>query len=246
MSTYVSSVALYGEKTGPLRHLLATTQKIIAAHLGDTFRPYTLEQIHGTIMGLDGVADPSSGEFVNRYFLELTGERRSMDHRLAMDILADRLTPPVTIRLGGHRGDTAAAFTSRGQHPFERSFSVQGDALVLMGWPIETVKNGDAQRPLDDLRRALSEAGFLHRYHRSSDDVDNDFYLVVGHHREAPKDALGRAAGSVRAHLAAHPLDIQVGIAQVQIVAADNSTLAPATFVGTLPMGSEQLALLYS
>jgi hypothetical protein len=245
VSAFVTSVALYGDKTGPLQRLLATTQRIVAGQLGDSFRPYTLEQIHGTIIGLDGVADPSSGELVNQYFLELTGDRRSVNHRRAMEILADRLTPPMTIRFGGNRPDMPAAFASRGQHPFERSFSVQGDALVLMGWPIETVKNGDTTRPLDDLRRALNEAGFLHRYHRTPDDVDNDFYLVVGHHYKAPEEALRRTVELARVYLADHPVDVPVGTAQIRIVAADTATLARPSFVGALPINSEEFAALY-
>jgi hypothetical protein len=168
-----------------------------------------------------------------------------MDHRLAMEMLADRLAPPLTVRLGGHRPEVPAAFTSRGMHPFERSFSVQGNALVLMGWPADTVKNGDTARPLDDLRRALNGAGFLHRYHKAPDAVDNDFYMVVGHHRDAPDTALQRVAGLVRAYLADHPVDVTVGAAQIRIIAADTTTLDPATFVGRLPLTVEEIAALY-
>jgi hypothetical protein len=124
-------------------------------------------------------------------------------------------------------------------------FSVQGDAFVLVGWPVSTVTNGIASGPLDDLRRAMNDANIVHWYHRSSTDIDNDFHLVIGHHNGAPQGETEEAVSAVRAYLAQHPVQVEVGVDQIAIVAADSPTLAPARFIGRLPIDSADIVNLY-
>ena len=230
-SRFVSAVAFYGPKAGRLRELVAGVQDLIASHVGRDFRPYTHEQVHATLIALNGVRD--GGTVVNEYMLELAGQRREMDLPRVMDILARRFATPLPVRIGGFRPDQAPPFTSRGQHPAQRSFSVQDRAFVLVGWPAASIA-GDG-RPLDDLRREMNAAGLLHRYHASPGDVDNDLHMVVGHHAGAPAAALGRAAAAVRDMLAAEPADLAIGMADVKVVAADSHTLAPPLFVSGIP-----------
>ena len=241
----ITAVALYGTKTGDFKILLETVQAILSARLRDRFRPYTLDQIHGTVIRLDGVADTQAGRIVNLRYLEVTGIPRAMDHARALEILTAHLTPPLSIRIGGYGPGTAATFSSRGQHPHERMFSVQGDAFVLVGWPVSTVTNGIASGPLDDLRRAMNDANIVHWYHRSSTDIDNDFHLVIGHHNGAPQGETEEAVSAVRAYLAQHPVQVEVGVDQIAIVAADSPTLAPARFIGRLPIDSADIVNLY-
>jgi hypothetical protein len=101
---------------------------------------------------------------------------------------------------------------------------------VLIGWP--TVPG----RPLDKLRRDMNAANLLHRYHQHPGDIDDDFYLVVGHHHDAPPSALETAARTVRAKLAADPIDIEISRRDVKIVAADSHTLSPPLFTGDIPV----------
>ena len=230
-SRFVSAVAFYGPKAGRLRELVAGVQDLIAAHVGDDFRPYTLEQVHATLIALNGLRDGDA--LVNEYMLELAGQRREMDLPRVMDILARRFAPPLPVRFGGFRPDQAAPFTSRGQHPAQRSFSVQDRAFVLVGWPAASIA-GDG-RPVDDLRREMNDAGLLHRYHARPGDVDNDLHMVVGHHTGAPAAALDRATAAVRAMLAGAPADLAIGRSDVKIVAADSHTLAPPLFVSDIP-----------
>jgi hypothetical protein len=61
-SRFVSAVAFYGAKAGPLRDFLAGVRAVIAEHIGDDFRPYSLEQIHATLIALDGAVDPGTGK----------------------------------------------------------------------------------------------------------------------------------------------------------------------------------------
>jgi hypothetical protein len=241
-SRFISAVAFYGPKTGPLRELLAGVQALTEEHIGGDFRPYSLEQVHATLIALDGVRDPETGAVVNDYLLAHTGVRREMDLPRVMDILA-RATP-LRVRIGGFRPDLQTPFTSRGQHLAERTFCVQDKAFVLMGWP--TVSLAGADMPLDELRREMNTANVLHKYHARATDVDNDLHLVMGHHTGAPADALARATAAVREKLAAAPVDLTIGLADVKIVAADSHTLAPPLFVGDIPADEAALLALMS
>jgi hypothetical protein len=230
---FISAVALYGPKTGAARSFLAGVQALIAEHLGAAFRPYTLEQVHGTLIALNAARDPDTGAIVNEYFLTLTGARREMDLPRVMDILAARFADPLRVRFGGFARDQEVPFASRGQHLFDRGFSGQGNAFVLVGWPVSSLA-GPA-RPLDELRREMNEAGLLHRYQAHATDRDNDLHMVVGHHAGVAADALERAVRAVRERLAAHPVELDIGIGDVKIVAADSHTLAPPLFVSGIP-----------
>src|SRR5260370_36237962 len=91
-SRFISAVAFYGPKTGRLRDLLAGVQALIAAQVGDDFVPYSLEQVHATLIALDGVRD--GGAVINDYSLAHAGGRRKIDPPRGMAILSRRLAPP--------------------------------------------------------------------------------------------------------------------------------------------------------
>jgi hypothetical protein len=215
-------------------------QALIAEHVGGDFRPYTLDQVHATLIALNGVR--AGGTIVNEYLLEHAGERREMDLPRVMDILARRFATPLRVRIGGFRPGQAVPFTSRGQHLAERSFSVQGEAFVLVGWPADSLAG--AGRPVDELRREMNAAGVLHRYHARPGDVDNDLHLVVGHHDGAPAAALAWATAAVRDKLAADPADLTIGLSDVKIVAADSHTLAPPVYVSGIPAAAADVLAL--
>ena len=239
-SRFISAVAFYGPKTGPLRELLAGVQALIAEHVGEDFRPYSLEQVHATLIALDGVRDPRTDAIVNEYLLAHAGAPREMDLPRVMDILARRFATPLGVRIGGFRPDREIPFTSQGQHLAMRTFSVQGNAFVLMGWPAASLAGAD--QPLEELRREMNEANVRHKYHVRATDVDNDLYMVVGHHDGAPAGALAPATAAVRDKLAADPVDLAIGLTDVKIVAADSHTLAPPLYVGGIP--ADEAALL--
>ena len=239
-SRFISAVAFYGPKTGRLRELLAGVQALIAEHVGAGFRPYTLDQVHATLIALNGVR--AGGTVVNEYLLEHAGVRREMDLPRVMDILARRFAVPLRVRIGGFRPGQEIPFTSRGQHLAERSLSVQGEAFVLVGWPADSLAG--TARPVDELRREMNAAGVLHRYHAKPADVDNDLHLVVGHQAGAPAAALARATAAVRDKLAADPADLAIALSDVTIVAADSHTLAPPVYVSGIPAAAADVLAL--
>jgi hypothetical protein len=238
-SRFISAVAFYGAKAAILAGLVGRVQELIAGYVGEYFRPYSLEQVHATLIALNGVRDPATGAIVNEYFLEHSEVAVEMDLQLVMRILAAHFAEPLAVRFGGWGAGEPVPFRSWGEHLYERGFSVHGNAFLLMGWPTAAL-TGDG-RPLDRLRRDMNAAGVLHKYHRRDADVDDDLYLVVGHHDGAPADALERAAAAVRERLAADPVELSIGLADVSIVAADSHTLAPPVFSGGIPVDAETL-----
>ena len=224
-------MAFYGPKTGALRELVTGVQALIEEYVGADFRPYSLEQVHATLISLDGVRDPETGAVVNAYLLAHAGARREMDLPRVMDILTR--SAPMQVRIGGFRPGQATPFTSQGKNLAERTFSVQGRAFVLVGWPADSLAR--AGRPLEELRREMNAANVRHKYHVGATDVDNDLHLVVGHHAGAPAGALARATAAVRDKLAADPVDLTIARTDVKIVAADSHTLAPPLFVSDIP-----------
>ncbi len=182
-------VALYGDKPEVLRGFLAACQAEAAAVLGGCFRPYAIPQIHGTIVGLE--REEGSGGPVNRNFLRLRQREVAMDYEGVLRLVRDAL--PFQVQIGGFaEGDQP--FLSRGARPFERGFSVHGQNVVIMGWPVTAgYCSGTGAWPPDRfpdrwlyskvlarLRRGVEEYGVLHAYHDDPMQDDNDFYFRIG------------------------------------------------------------------
>jgi hypothetical protein len=241
----VTVVSLYGPKDEPLRGLLARVQAIAAQRLGAAFTPYSPEQVHGTLIVLGGHRD-DTGAIVNEHYLDYRGERRRMDFDQVQRLLLAHLAEPLLIRIGGFGPRDDAPFASQGLPLHERSFSAFGGALVLIGWPVLSLATAGRSRPLDALRRAMTAAGVLHRYHAKPADVDDDFHAVVGHYApDTPPGQVAATAGAVREFLAGHPIEVPVGLAQARILAADSPTLAAPWFSSRLPVAAGTLARLY-
>lgn len=247
MSTrVVTAVSLYGQKPPALRHLLQTVQLALDRRLGPAFAPYSLDQVHGTLIILSGQLDALvPGAVLNQCFLQYRGVRRPMDFDRLQRLLRSHLVPPLTIRIGGFGPQDATPFTSQGRHLHERSFSARDGALVLMGWPVSSLLSAGRRRPLDELRRSMTDAGILHRYHAAPADVDDDFHLVVGHYAGATPQAVRAAVVAVRRELAGSQIEIEVGLDQVRIIAAQSPTLSAPWFNHALPLAASQIASLY-
>lgn len=242
---FVTIVSFYGSKSRSFAQLLQSIREILHRELGDKFLPYTTEQIHGTLIALDTAIDLRSGLLVHKHYRDVTHITSPVDSRQAIEIIRDYLNPPCRIRFGGYQSNSDTTFLSRGAHPYERMFSAQGRAFTLLGWPVSTVVDGSTSRPLDNLRRAMNKAGIMHNYHKSMTDIDNDLYLVIGHHDDASADRLSSAVHEVRTYLKDHPIEINLGIDQVSVIVSDSPTLAPAKFIGKIPADDSEIHRLF-
>lgn len=206
-------VAWYGAMPEGLARLVAECQKLVAGLLPG-FVPYALEQVHATVVGLERVADTAEE---NRNFSVLRGERRRMDAEGYLRYLGESSLLPFEVQFGGFE-DRDYPFTSRGLRLYERSFSVQGDKVVLMGWPV-------GGKALDEMRREAQRFGILHAYHRVAGDVDNDCYLRLG-------QCAGKAMdeNAVRAFLRARgPVMAEMSVDALRVVCYEDERLPVAS-----------------
>lgn len=230
--TQLSLVAGYGAKNPPYADRLARVlDSIRLSALGPYFQPYAVEQIHGTIVGMERAADQAG--FANANLLARRGAPVAMKFDRIVTTLRRHL--PMNVRFGGF-APNEAPFLSSGRTPHERAFQIQWATrrCTLIGWPHRA---GDftTQRPLLALRDDLERhCGLGHKY-----PEDNDFFMVLGlmelPERVTPEEvsAVQRAASvlemQLREHLAENPFDLVIELPDIRIVAYDDVTLPPAS-----------------
>jgi hypothetical protein len=190
----VTLVAHYGRKPIGLATLLQQLQQRLGEMLGGAFQPYDIEQVHATVVGLEGCRAEGA----------IRGRRSGGAINLSgiVEFFRGDAFAPIQVRVGGYRAADRHSFRSRDEHPYLRSFSIQGSTAVAIGWPVEGAHPPDS---LDRLRRSLERFGVRHKWHSSAEDVDNDCFLVLGHLDRDVIDhrILEAAAEAVRADLAA-------------------------------------------
>ena len=221
-------VAFYREKPGALEQLILACQEQLQRSLGSAFQPYALAQVHATILGLERTDSRH-----NYNFAQLRGEQRFMDLAGLLAFLRTTDQLPFPVQLGGF-GDRDYPFASRGRRPYARSFLIQADKAVLMGWPVDPLAKGRAVYPpaLDELRRQGQRYNVLHKYHQSAHDVDNDLYLRLGllAPGAVPAALLTTLTADLRGYLSIRqPLNLSVGPQQLSLVAYEDERLLPAT-----------------
>lgn len=136
----VSLVAFYHHKPPLLRALINELQTYLSqtSILKEKFQSYSIEQIHGTIVGCEGFKTEQG--IINKWFLENRQEIRYMDLEGLSQYFQKSDRFPLTLRFGGYHPYLDYEFLSRNQHPFTRSFQLQISAkkttiATLMGWP---------------------------------------------------------------------------------------------------------------
>jgi hypothetical protein len=182
-------IAFYGAKSAAIARLIALSCEKVEDAVGKQFLPYEMDQIHATVVGLERAPGPA---LCNLNFLRYRSRSVEMDLYGFLEYLKSSAPIPFSIQIGGF-ADRDYSFKSRGQRPYNRSFSIQGDKAVVLGWPRTAQPNAqslpapvgiqDAQfypRTLNEIRLAAQEFGILHAYHRDPSDVDNDFYFRIG------------------------------------------------------------------
>ncbi len=169
-------VACYGEKPPAMSAIIHAVQKKIRESLPpDSFCAYEPQQVHATIIGLEGRR--LGDQVINTAYVERRHEARAMNLARVLHTVKTSCAIPFSIKVTGYKEGEAYPFTSRNLHPYLRCFCIQGEIAVVMGWPCE----GDHYpKLLDELRRSMQFANVLHKYHSSQDDIDNDFFFTIG------------------------------------------------------------------
>ena len=242
--TQVTLVSLYGEKRSALAALITQCQQFVTNAVGAAFTPYDVRQIHATITGLEArIASPA----YNANFARHRGRDVVMDFDGFFVYLRECGQIPFEVQIGGF-GNRHYPFTSRNTIPYKRSFSVQGEKVVVMGWPIR----GEPSRrlpatpaastqeariypaTLDAIRHAAQQFGILHDYHRTLTDIDNDLFFRIGiiDSKSLAPAATSTLESQVRHYLSTRPpLVIEIHLDDIYIAAYEDSRL---------PLGSTQ------
>lgn len=235
-------VALYGEKPLGLSRYLKGCGRIAASELGDCFEPYDIRQIHATIVGLEHHAG-SNRE--NACFRRLRSRCVEMDIPGFLESLRKSPKLPLQVQIGGF-GETDRPFLSRNEPPDRRSFSIQGDKAVVIGWPRRTSPaRGRAEHPmtLDGLRRSAQGFGILHAYHGLESDLDNDLFLRIGliDRDGVSQDAVRALEQRIRRHMGSQPpLILPIGLEDLSLAVYEDDRLPVAT-TQILPLSTHGL-----
>jgi hypothetical protein len=159
-------------KSGLSAGLIGLCCEKIAEAIGKQFSPYEMAQIHATVVGLERTAGSAS---CNLNYQRYRGESVEMDLPGFFNYLSSDAPLPFSIQIGGF-ANRDYPFTSRGHRPYDRSFSIQGDKAVVMGWPrigrpsmqlptaaiAKTEEGWLYPRTLDEIRLTAEEYGILH------------------------------------------------------------------------------------
>lgn len=237
MATQVTLVALYGDKGDEFAAAIAACQRLVSEAAGAAFEPYELRQVHATIIGMERHHAPAC----NANFRKHRAREAAMDFDGFLSFLRSCDFLPFDVRLCGFHRDEMP-FTSRERSPHERSFSLQGGKVVMIGWPerwsCEADPTGDTSalqrevaiypRTLDAIRRAAQHYGILHAYHQSPSDIDNDLFfrigmLIPGVDTRATADSIEHA---VRELMSARPVvRLPIGLGDLRIAAYEDDRL---------------------
>lgn len=171
----VSLVAFYKEKQEYLSSFLNDLNNKLKQCLGSSYTAYSVNQIHATLIGLERLQRPN--EIYNFNFHTNYGVERVMHIQETLRHIDNTSLLPIPIKIGGYLTNTDYGFTSFGQHPWNRTFTIHENKIILMGWPVHTAIDS---YPLANLRRSFEEFGILHKWHRKPLEIDNDCYFVLG------------------------------------------------------------------
>lgn len=221
--------AFYGEKPRILTDLIQWCQTTIASQIPGSFRPYEIGQVHATVVGLEG---KRSGDTILNENSGKPEDGKGMDlARMLADLQTSELLP-FRVRIGGFRLSEDYRFKSAGLHPYIRSFGIQSSEIALaIGWP---EKDQQFPNTLDSIRRQFNKRGILHKYHKEEDDVDNDFFFVLGKVDPLAESTVtyGALSELIRVQMTGiEPVRIDVRTEDLSLVAYVNDELPLATSI---------------
>ncbi len=167
-------VSFYKQKSNDLkRSILECLKNIEESKLSKIVKPYNIEQIHGTIIGVEklpGFKNPINSNIW--YDLE---RKAQMEFSHLKEIVSDHF--PMTIRFGGF-DKSFRSFKSFGKIPYQRTFQIQWETgkIILVGWPHDN--NDFSNKALYELRKEIEDkCKIRHKYAKYN---DNDLFIVLG------------------------------------------------------------------
>lgn len=212
MSAGASVVAYYGEKDpgSEFAGLVTEVQERTARELGECFHARELHEVHATIIGLEIIRGRPSMSDLFEYLRERFKEGEDA----------------VTIQFGGF-APAYRGMLSRGLTLYERSFTIMGRDVMLMGWPVE---EGQPSGALDVVRRECGRRGFEHKYHTDESSVDADCYVSVGWLDGDPGDArLTEASAQLRGHLSRTKIKVPLTPSDIGVAVYEDRNLPRAS-----------------
>jgi hypothetical protein len=224
----ISLVSQYGSKPPGLKNLITELHNILFDHFGKAFIPYEIEQVHGTIIGMETLL--IEGQLFSKWCVENESWHKPIDTELLRDFL-DKRIESFTIKIGGYKEDEEYGFRSRGQIPFERSFSIQSNRAVINGWPIR--KAGEVAHHSDSLLYLRNEFKAFNLCHKWNIDgyQDNDFFLVLGkiNQVDVNPERLQISGRYIRSYLSDHETCFKIGPDSLSLVEYENPELPTGT-----------------
>lgn len=235
----VSLVALYGSKPPEMTTIIAAIQHRLHNIFKSTFQPYTMEQIHATIVSLERVAEST---MINLCMAHHRPQQQPepMDFAGLLHFLCAGNWFPFNVQIGGFQ-DCDYSFTSRSKRPYERSFGIFNGRAIAIGFPLRfpSLPLAHAQHQdtpycsvLARIRKGVETFHILHKYHTKPDERDNDFYFRVGLIQNATISASHQQAAeqSIRTYLSTvGPMTITINAADIYVVAYEHETLPIAS-----------------
>jgi hypothetical protein len=238
----ITLISLYGKKNKDFAALIERCQEFVRSAAGVVFAPYDSSQIHGTIIGLELGA---ASALHNANFAKYRSREVVMDLDGFFNYLRRCGHFPLEVQIGAY-DKRDYPFTSRQTIPYERSFSIQNDRIVMMGWPIRG--NPSLVTPatpcawvqearlypltLDVIRHAAQGFGVLHSYHRELNDVDNDLFFRIGlvDPKSLTEQARRALEGEVRQFLSKQvPLVLDLRLDDIFVAVYEDDTLPPSS-----------------
>lgn len=231
-------ISLYNRKSNALRQLLETCiEKIQQSALQPYFQPYPIDQIHGTIIGMEKVNN--AHQHFNQNLAITTKKNTVMNCEHFMSTVHQHF--PMNVQIGGFQ-PSFNHFSSLGQSPYQRSLQVQwkNQRVVLIGWP-HSNNNFTEKRLLHNARSAfLKNCNIAHKY-----QDDNDFFMTLGKIVGlTPRSATGQSPLAVNArqvevdiknYLSAQKTHISIDLTSMAIAQYEDATLPlNSTIIHTL------------
>lgn len=208
MTAAASVVAYYGEKHTELKDLISDAQEHVGRALAGHFCPRDPYEVHATIIGLE---NPKPGARMGDL----------------LQYLRDEFDQAMTIQFGGFAARGSDSLRSRGLPLYQRSFTISGGDVMLMGWPVQ---DGDATTALDAVRRQCDGLGFTHKWYSDAYPVDPDCYLSLGRLvATVGEEAVEACEQHLREFLSGDGIQVPLAREDVSIVLYEDRSLARAS-----------------